>query len=201
VPEASLYRSPFAGHVTGCHPSGASQCGLRLRASLLPQVAQVATWPTGAEALFATLERTLGQDLPRQTGKTVQTRLGLLIRTGPEESLLIGGGELPLVKELRASVDPQTGSVTDLSHARVRVSVEGDATLQTFSKLFALDLRASAFPVHEARLSGHHHLPALLHRQGELAFDLYLFTTYAHDQLHTLIDAGLEYGVELQAIP
>lgn len=200
MPEASLYQSPFAGYVTGRHPSGTSHCGLRLRASLLPQVAQIATWPTGADALFTALAQTLGQDLPRQTGKTLQTRLGLLIRTGPEESLLIGTGELALAKELRAVIDPQTGSVTDLSHARVRVSVEGEAILQTFSKLFALDLRVSAFPVHEARLSGHHHLPALLHRREELAFDLYLFTTYAHDQLHTLIDAGLEYGVELQSI-
>ena len=200
MPEASLYRSPFASFATGRTPSGASPCGLRLHASLLPQVAQVATWPTGAESLFTTLERTLGQDLPRQTGKTVQTRLGLLIRTGPEESLLIGTRELALAKELRAGIDPETGSVTDLSHARVRVSVEGEATLQTFSKLFALDLRLSAFPIGEARLSGHHHLPALLHRREELAFDLYLFTTYAHDQLHTLIDAGLEYGVDLVSV-
>jgi methylglutamate dehydrogenase subunit D len=200
VPDASLYRSPFEGLALGPHPASATQCGLRLRASLLPQVVQVSTWPAGAAELFAALDQTLGQPVPRQTGQTLQTRLGLLIRTGPEESLLIGSEGTSLAQELRAAIDAHTGSVTDLSHARVRVSVEGNATLQVFSKLFALDLRPSAFPVHEVRLSGHHHLPALLHRRGALDFDLYLFTSYAHDQLDTLIDAGLEYGVDLQAI-
>lgn len=199
MPEASLYQSPFTGHRIGRHPAGAEQCGLRLRAERLPQVAQVSTWPTGSSGLFSALDAALGMPIPRQTGQTLSTRLGLLIRTGPEESLLIGAGDESLVSTLRASIDAQTGSVTDLSHARVRIGVQGEATLATFSKLFALDTRPAAFPVNEARLSGHHHLPALLHRLGEQAFDLYLFTTYAHDQLHALIDAGLEYGVELES--
>ena len=49
-------------------------------------------------------------------------------------------------------------------------------------------------------LSGHHHLPCGLHRLAEAEFDLYVFTTYAHDQLASLMDAALEYGVHLEAI-
>jgi sarcosine oxidase gamma subunit len=38
-------------------------------------------------------------------------------------------------------------------------------------------------------------VPALLHRTGVDGFDIYVFTTYALDQLHALEDAALEYGV------
>jgi hypothetical protein len=41
-------------------------------------------------------------------------------------------------------------------------------------------------------------VPCTLHRLGPQQFDLYLFSTYAYDQLSTLIDAALEYGVHLE---
>ncbi len=63
------------------------------------------------------------------------------------------------------------------------------------AKLFAIDFRAPAFPFGQAWLTGHHHVPCLLHRLDADAFDVYVFTTYARDQLETLIDAALEYGV------
>jgi sarcosine oxidase gamma subunit len=47
------------------------------------------------------------------------------------------------------------------------------------------------------RLTGHHHVPAALHRTGAQAFDIYVFTTYALDQLQALEDAALEYGVAI----
>ena len=60
-----------------------------------------------------------------------------------------------------------------------------------------LDLRAAAFPVGSARLTGHHHVPALLVRTALEGFDILVFTTYALDQLHALEDAALEYGVSV----
>ena len=40
-------------------------------------------------------------------------------------------------------------------------------------------------------------MPSLLLRTGTQAFDWIVFTTYAQDQLETLADAALEYGVEI----
>jgi sarcosine oxidase subunit gamma len=84
-----------------------------------------------------------------------------------------------------------------LGHARCRIRISGGKCRDTLSKLFAIDLRDAAFPVSQARLTGHHHVPALLHRVGPDQFDIYVFTTYAQDQLHALVDAALEYGVAL----
>ncbi len=198
--DASLYRSPFEGHTLGERPALDGSVGVRIRAGLVPSAVLVSTWVSGETALQAALTQLLGQTPPGPTGQIQATHLGLLMRTGPEEWLLIGDGTSDACAALRAAIGADVGGVTDLSHARCRITVQGPRCLDTLSKLFALDCRADAFSIGELRLSGHHHLPCGLHRRGEAEFDLYVFTTYAHDQLGSLLDAALEYGVNLEHI-
>ena len=196
--DASLYRSPFEGHTLGERPALDGSVGVSIRAGLVPHAVLVSTWVSGEAGLHAALTQLLGQTPPGPTGQIQATHLGLLMRTGPEEWLLIGDGTSDACVALRAAIGADVGGVTDLSHARCRIRVQGPRCLDTLSKLFALDCRADAFPIGELRLSGHHHLPCSLHRLGEAEFDLYVFTTYAHDQLGSLLDAALEYGVKLE---
>ena len=196
--DASLYRSPFEGHTLGERPALDGSIGVHISAGLVPQAVLVSTWVSGEAGLHAALTQLLGQTPPGPTGQIQATHLGLLMRTGPEEWLLIGDGASDACSVLRAAIGADVGGVTDLSHARCRIKVQGPRCLDTLSKLFALDCRPAAFPIGELRLSGHHHLPCSLHRLGETEFDLYVFTTYAHDQLASLLDAALEYGVKLE---
>ena len=53
-------------------------------------------------------------------------------------------------------------------------------------------------PVGELRLTGHHHVPCAAVRTGPDSVDLLVFSTYAFDQLGTLLDAAQEYGVALE---
>ena len=196
--DASLYRSPFEGHTLGERPALDGSVGVSIRAGLVPHAVLDSTWVSGEVGLQAALTQLLGQTPPGPTGQIQATHLGLLMRTGPEEWLLIGDGASDACSVLRAAIGADVGGVTDLSHARCRIKVQGPRCLDTLSKLFALDCRPAAFPIGELRLSGHHHLPCSLHRLGETEFDLYVFTTYAHDQLASLLDAALEYGVKLE---
>ncbi|MSQ76371.1 MAG: hypothetical protein EXR34_11500 [Rhodoferax sp.] len=198
--DASLYRSPFEGHRLGERPALDGSVGVHVRAGMVPNAVLVSTWVSGEAELHAALAQLLGQAPPGLTGQTLVTQLGLLMRTGPEEWLLIGDGRSDACAAMRAAIGADVGGVTDLSHARCRIKVQGPRCLDTLSKLFALDCRPTAFPVGELRLSGHHHLPCSLHRLAETEFDLYVFTTYAHDQLASLLDAALEYGVNLEHI-
>lgn len=184
----------------GERPAGDGSIGVQIRAGRLPHAVLVSTWVSGEAGLEAALTQLLGQAPPGPTGQTLATGLGLLMRTGPEEWLLIGDGASDACAALRAAIGVDLGGVTDLSHARCRLNIRGTRCLDTLSKLFALDCRPAAFPVGELRLSGHHHLPCSLHRLAEAEFDLYVFTTYAHDQLASLLDAALEYGVHLEHI-
>ena len=190
-------RSPFDGHPAGGHPNAAGQTGVRLQAGMLASVTQVSTWISGVYGLELALADWLGQPAPALTGQTLQTAQGLLMRTGPEEFLLVAEQADGTLAGLRDSVARDVGSVTDLSHARCRIRISGEYCLEVLSKLFPVDLRPAAFPAGQVRLTGHHHVPAALHRTGAQAFDIYVFTTYALDQLQALEDAALEYGVAI----
>jgi sarcosine oxidase subunit gamma len=194
---AAAPRSPFQAHPGGERRTAAGQIGVYLEAGLLASVTQVATWVGGVPGLEEVLDVWLGQAVPRQIGALLQTPQGLLLRSGPEEFLLVADASRGQLAQLRAAVLPEVGSVTDLSHARCRIRIHGTHCLDTLSKLFAIDLRAPAFPAGAARLTGHHHVPALLVRTAVDAFDILVFTTYALDQLYTLEDAALEYGVSV----
>lgn len=191
-------RSPFHGHVPHERQARNGAIGVRLQAGMLRSVTQVHTWPDGIDALEAALAQALGVVVPARTGIVTTLADGVLLRTGPEEFLLVVDRAEAQWPALRQAIAPDVGSVTDLSHARCRIRIGGPASRDTLSKLFALDLREAAFPVGEARLTGHHHVPCLLLRAGVDDFEMLVFSTYAHDQLGTLVDAALEYGVALE---
>jgi heterotetrameric sarcosine oxidase gamma subunit len=198
VAEARTPRhSPFDGHVSRQWPSADGTIGVRLAAGTVTGAALISTWPAGAAALADALAAGIGA-APLRCGDTQAVAAGLLIRTGPEEYLLISATDAAMTETLRRSIDAQTGSVADLAHARCRIGIEGDRCREALAKLFAIDLGESSFAPGQARLTGHHHVPCLLHRLATDRFDLYITSSYAADQLATLIDAALEYGVALR---
>ncbi len=196
-----LYRSPFEGHAPGTQAAADGSVGVHVHAGMLSQVTQISTWGSGIDALCQQLHTALGQPVPAHTGQTQATALGLCLRTGPQEFLLVNESGTPTAINttalLRQHIAADVGSVADLSHARCQISVEGPQCLATLGKLFALDFRAAAFPAGEVKLSGTHHMPCALLRTGPHSFVLYAFSTYAFDTLATLMDAAREYGVRL----
>ena len=199
TPTLAARRSPFGGtRAALAQPNAAGQIGVRLQADMMGSVTQVSTWTSGMPALVQALTAWLGLPPPATTGSTLATDYGLLLRSGPEEFLLIAESVLDNAALLRRQVAGEFGAVTDLSHARCRIRVSGEKTCDTLSKLFPIDLREPAFAVGQARLTGHHHVPALLHRRARDDFDLYVFTTYAQDQWQVLRDAALQYGVSVE---
>jgi sarcosine oxidase subunit gamma len=192
----SPLRSPFTGHKAGSFPNAANNTGVTLTAEVLPGTVLVSTWISGIDGLTAALQSAWG-NVPTHTGKTCDTPHGLVMRTGPEEFLVVPVDGAPVVQLLRAAVPAAVGSVTDLSHARCRIRIEGAQSKATLNKLFPLDLRDAAFPVGEVRLTGTHHVPCALHRLSADKFDMLVFSTYAYDQLSTVMDAGLEFGVNV----
>jgi len=193
----SRHRSPFEGHGAGEQLSASRQIGVTLSADTLAGMVLVTTWPAGIGALRQALAAALGKAPPARPGLVVSVDAGALMCTGPEEFLVVASTQADWVGNLRAHIAADVGSVTDLGHARCVIRIEGVQCRDTLSKLFALDLRESALPVGEVRQTGHHHVPCTLHRIGLECFDLLVFSTYAFDQLATLLDAAREYGVSL----
>jgi sarcosine oxidase subunit gamma len=198
---SAALRSPFASHAAHAQPTRDGLVQVHLRAERLDSVTLISTWMGGTQALCAALGQALAATdlfpLPAATGRTAQCPLGLLLRTGPHEFMLIGNGAANVAEALNAHITSDIGAVLDLSHARCRVHIEGTQAVAALGKLFALDFRESAFGLGQFKHSGHHHVPCGLHRLGADSFDLYLLSSYAHGQLESLQDAALEYGVAL----
>ena len=223
---ATRHRSPFEGHKPGARPTADGQLGVQLRAETLPGLMLITTWTGGVAALQCALANMLGvAQVPDRTGLVATVPAGLLMCTGPQEYQLLMSAPSPgfarppegvqenlgtarrfLVttpgaggaSALRRHVGADIGSVTDLGHARCRIRISGTHCCDTLSKLFALDQREVAWPIGELRLTGYHHVPCMAHRRAADDFDLYVFSTYAFDQLATLLDTAQEYGVELK---
>ena len=187
---------PASGHTE--HPTHKGLVQVHITAHKLDSVTLMSTWASGIDGLVQAVHQTLGCTPPARTGETTACAQGLLMRSGPLEFMLIGAQAAPdRVAQLRAHIPAGTGSVLDLSHARVRVRVQGAKAVDTLSKLYALDFRPAAFAVNHFKLTGHHHIPCTLHRLDTHSFDLYFLSTYAHGQIAALADAALEYGVSV----
>jgi len=202
TPALPHHRSPFEGHQPGRRPAKDGQVGVVLRADTVPGLWLVHTWPSGVARLRLALAAACGVDsVPEHTGQVAAVAPGLLMCAGPCEYQILSMQHPGRVPDLRQYVTAEVGAVTDLSHARCCIHIEGAQCRDTLSKLFALDLREAAWPVGELRLTGHHHVPCAAYRTGLDSFDLLVFSTYAFDQLGTVLDAAQEYGVALELGP
>jgi sarcosine oxidase subunit gamma len=94
------------------------------------------------------------------------------------------------------SVAPTLGTVTPLSHSRVRLAVAGEPVLGLLVKGIALDLHPSVFPIGCAAQTGLHHTGVLLERTAEHRFELYVLRTFAVSIWEWLIDAALPFGYD-----
>ena len=175
-------RSPFEGHASGNRPNAAGKIGVQLTAGMLPSFTLISTWISGLPGLQDALTTVFGDIVPQRIGKTTSTEFGLLARSGPEEFMLVGDDPIDRAAMLRTLIGADIGSVTDLSHARCRIHIEGAQCRTLLNKLFALDLRETAFAIGDIAMTGTHHVPSTLHRLDADAFDLYVFSTYAYDQ-------------------
>ena len=185
---------PASGHTV--HPTHQGLVQVHISAHALDSVTLMSTWASGIDGLTQAVHQALGCTPPARTGETTACAQGLLMRSGPLDFMLIGAQTAQdRVAQLRALIPADTGSVLDLSHARVRVQVQGAKAVDALSKLYALDFRPAAFAVGNFKLTGHHHVPCTLHRRETQGFDLYFLSTYAHGQIAALADAALEYGV------
>ncbi len=185
---------------TRSQPTRSGQLQVHLRVQKLSNLTQISTWSSNIGALSSALHRALDCAPPLHTGQLVSCALGTLMRSGPYEFLLVGDTGQPAsdrVSLLRQHVSADTGAVLDLSHARVRVSVHGDKAVEALSKLYAIDFRPAAFASDSVALTGHHHIPCLLHRLDAQHFHAYYFTTYARGQIDALADAAREFGVDV----
>jgi heterotetrameric sarcosine oxidase gamma subunit len=119
-----------------------------------------------------------------------------IFRTGPEQFWIVGP-EDGLFERLSQAIGPDIGAVTNLSHSRVRIFIEGACAAGILKKGVPIDFDPQVFKPGQAALTGLHHTPVLIHRIREDRFEIYAMRTFALSLWDWLADAALEFGYDV----
>lgn len=102
---------------------------------------------------------------------------------GPDQYFVYGEVSLPGI-----------ASVTDQSHGRVVIRIDGPKARAVLAKGTPVDLHSSEFPVGKSALTQMAHVGVHLTRVGEDAFDLSVFRGFSESFWEWLTEQAEEYG-------
>jgi sarcosine oxidase subunit gamma len=174
--------------VTAADGAGVTLTELRPAAIL-----QVQAWPNSLSTTKAVIAELLGLDAPAVG--LAAAREELLVAAAAPGRYLVVGTAANIRERFEGTLPPSVGAVTDLSHGRTMLRLEGDAAAGVLSKCVALDLHSSAFPPGRVAQTMIHHIDVMLHRRAESSFDLWVLRSFAEALAEWLLDAGAEYEI------
>jgi methylglutamate dehydrogenase subunit D len=157
---------------------------------------QVAAWPDTLATVEAVVGELLGLGVP-PLGTAVADP-NLTIAAIAPGRFLIAGIAPDLAPRLEAALPSEDAAVTDLSHGRVILRLQGDAAAELLAKGVALDLHPAAFPPGRVAQTAIHHIDVLLHRRAADSFDLWALRGFAEALAEWLVDAGLEFAIAVE---
>ena len=192
------HRSPLAAHFGGGGRDGVDGCrDLRLGEIGGWHLLQVGALRRASMPIGATFEAVCG--CPPPSSPRLVTRCGdrRLYRLADDQYwILTPDAQLPAA--FARALAPGTGTSTVLTHARVRLAIEGKAAALLLTHLVPIDLRDRNFPVGAFAQTGLHHTPVLLERSGSQRYELYLLHSFAVSAWEWIIDSALPYGYNLR---
>ena len=161
------------------------------------RLVQVAAFPGAAMTLATAVRPVLGTDLPTSVGEAVAVSSRLFLKVGPEQFWIITRDNEDLARALESVVPLTVGSVTQLSHSRTCIWIDGPSSREVLATGIALDLHPDIFRRYCFALTGLHHTPLMILRSGESRYELYALRTFALWTWEWLIDAALPFGYEI----
>jgi methylglutamate dehydrogenase subunit D len=161
------------------------------------QLAQLAAFQGHESELAAAVAPVLGADVLGARAGVMQRRGGAcLYRTAPDACWVVSPHP-EVISQLASAVPVTAGTVTSLSHSRVRLAVEGPAARAVLAGGISVDLHPRSFAVGAFAQTGLHHTGVLLERCAPDRYELYVLRTYALSIWEWLLDAALPVGYEI----
>ncbi len=174
----------------------ADGAGIAISLTAPGSIVEVAAWRGSEQPLIDAISNATGLSIPVTPGagavKDGMSGFGI----GPGRFLLVDETE-GLAQTLLSAVPIDVGTVTDLSHGRTAIRVEGGKAEWVLAKFFALDFSLAAFPVGSGRATAHHDVLAQIQRTGEQRFELYVFRSFARSFWTALCHGAEEVGCEI----
>lgn len=129
-------------------------------------------------------------ELPTAANSSSICSYGSILKLGPNEWLLVSSGS-----HWSETMTIPGATLTDVSHARIVVRVNGEKSRDMLAKGCAIDLHPRQFPVGTCVQTSIAKIGVILHRpQNDDSFMLYAARSYAGSFWHWLTSASNEYG-------
>jgi sarcosine oxidase subunit gamma len=117
---------------------------------------------------------------------------------GPGRWLVCEGEGHDLADRLAEHCKRDIAAITDLSHARTTIRIEGKAARAVLAKLCTLDFDPPAFPPDTCAQTQLGQIGALLDCRAADAFDIAVYRGFAQSGWEMLTDAALEFGYQIR---
>lgn len=180
----------------GSHGRFEDGIGVILSETRPGSIVQIAAWPGEERQAIAAIRKVTGLALPDGAGGGVVNGAKAVFGFAPGKFTVVDEEE-GLAAAFAKAMTPAIGTVTDLSHGRTAIRIEGPEAEWVLAKFFALDFALPAFPVGAARSTTHHDIFAQIQRTGGDRFDLYVFRSFARSFWKALGHAAEEVGYEV----
>ena len=178
-------------HLRPAAPAG--EAGIRLSEVRPGSILQVAAWPDTVGTVLAAIVELTGMQAPRLGAAAADP--GATVAAVAPGRYLIAAAAGDLAARFEAALPAPDGAVTDLSHGRAILRLEGEEAAAVLAKCVALDLDPREFPPARVAQTMIHHVDVLLHRTAAEAFELWALRSFAASLSEWLLDAGLEFGI------
>lgn len=195
TPDVDIERhSPLgAAFQPGSHGNFEAGAGVVLSEVQPDSIVQLAAWPGEEKKLMAAIASITGLSLPDGAGGGEAKNGKAAFGVGPGKFMAVSEDE-DFAAAFADAVPVEIGTVTDLSHGRTVIRIEGSRAEWVLAKLFAIDFSPTAFPTGSARSTMHHDIFAQIQRSDAQQFDLYVFRSFARSFWKVLCHACEEVG-------
>ena len=151
---------------------------------------QIGFWPDTAAAVQARMAALFELDRPPAPGRFATKDGTICARIAFDSYLLIDADAAAVTNDL----PPDDCAVTDLSHSRRGIAIEGRAAAAFLNRDVAVDFASGACPPGSVVQTTMHHVPVLLLRHAENRFALYVYRSYAEDLIDWLADMARSFA-------
>lgn len=156
-------------------------------------ILQIQAWPETAETVRRVLVELLGVEAPA-VGKA-SAGSGVTVAAITHGRYLVSADAEDLPQRFEAALLSSEGAVSDISHGRVILELEGESAAAVLATSVALDLDLSAFPPGRVAQTMIHHIDIVIHRRTETNFELLVLRSFAESLVEWLLDQGIPYGI------
>lgn len=190
-------RSPLAPHLAGGGRDGADgRRSMRIGEARGWHLIQIGAHRRSRAALAAAVGRLCGCALPSSPRIVTACGAHRLYRIAADQYWIVTH-DAAVTAALARAITPDVGASTALTHARVRLVIEGAAATALLARIVPIDLRSAALPVGSFAQTGVHHAGVLLERSDAQRYELYVLRTYAVSTWEWILDSAMPYGYDV----